>query len=459
MTTDSAKHKLFSVVLPLAQFDTLNGKLSTFQDMKERRTYLDNFFESKYGQGAGQLEIRYSPTKVKLSWFPQRYVAQAEKAHFEAVDYAKNKQLKQAVGSWVKAIALNPADPDYYFNLGIAFFELKNYQEAIENLLQTLELCPIYHKAHLILGTVYLKVRKFEQAEKYLQESLIFYPQHPLAYLNLGAVYSIMKRYTDGIKMFVKSIELSSNEVRAHFGIAKIYSLQNETEKANKYFENVITINSNEKLTIHAKRLLAGGRAVEIPQSTSATIDPADAERYYQEGYRAYIFGDYQRSVKMYETYLAGRPDDDFVWFSLGEASLRCGNLLGASKAFKKAIAANSGKGLYYKELAIALNQLGNETEAIEMLQKGEQFGKSDSISSTIWGKVLIKQGKFDEACGRLEKALKLDTNNLLAKYNLAIALMRKNQNQEAASYLHEIVKAPVKSPIKMEAENLLREM
>lgn len=459
MTTESAKQKKISVVLSLAQFDTLNGQLSAFQDMNERRAYLDKFFENKYGQGGGQLEIRYSPTKVKLSWFPRQYVAQAEKVHSEAVDYAKKKQLKQAVGSWVKALALNPADPDYYFNLGIAFFELKNYQEAIENLLQTLELCPIYHKAHLILGTVYLKVRKFELAEKYLQESLLFYPKHPLAYLNLGAVFSIMKRYTDGIEMFVKSIELSPKEVRAHFGLAKIYSLQNETEKANKYFKNVIAINSNEQLTIHAKRSLTSGPAVEIPQSKSTTIDPADAERYYQEGFRAYVFGDYQRSVQMYETYLTGRPGDDFVWFSLGEASLRSGNLLLASEAFRKALAINPGKGLYYKELAISLNQLGNETEALEMLQKGEQFGKSDSITATIWGKVLIKQGKFDDACVRLEKALKLDTNNLLAKYNLAIALMRKNQNQEAAGYLHEIVNAPVKSPIKMEAENLLREL
>ncbi len=460
-------NKEFSAIVSLDRISTINGDLSRLNSSEARQSFVENFFHEKYGDGGGALSVFEDGGQVRLRWQQRKVDSSAEKAHFEALKQAKGKNYAEAIGNWVKAISLNPSDPDYYFNLGIAFFELKNYKESVENLRSALNLCPIYFKAQLILGTAYLKMRKYDPAEEHLRESMIFYPNHPLVYLNLGAVYSIQRKYDDAVKMFLRTIELAPDEVRAHFGLGKIYALKRDFEKATSYYSNVVEINKNPELTRHAKRAMA-----VTPQTSGDTATPialegvpvakADAkqvEKYYQEGFRAYLFTDYERAIQMYRTYLHHRPKDDFVWFSLGEAEMRAGNVPAAAAAFYEAIKHNPGKSLYYKELAVSSNYLDKKEEALQCLEKAEQLGKVDSIICTIWGKILIEQNKIPEALKRLEKAVQLNSNNLLARYNLAIAAIKDNQQDLASNILHEIVRAPVDSPIKTEAKSLINDL
>lgn len=454
--------KEIAAVLKIEDIDDLKGRLDNFGEDIERAAFLKSFFTSKYGNGSSTLNVITKNNKVKLSWQAQDFNIEAEQSHQEALSLAKQKNFSNAVNLWVKAIALNPYDPDYYFNLGIAFFELKNFKEAIENLNRVLNICPIYYKAHLILGTVYLKTRKFENAETHLKESIVFYPKHPLAYLNLGAVYSILKQYDNGIKMFLKTITLSPREVRAYFGLAKIYALTNDNQSAEKFYKNVIEINSNQQLTNHAKRALfsvsqlpAGQETINLPANLE-NVDGANVEQYYHQGYRSFLSTDYEQSAKMYEIYLSHKKDDDFLWSSLGESYLRAGMIEKAVSAFNNAIKLSPNKGLYYKEVAVAYHYQESFDMVIENCLKAEKLDKADSIIYSIWGDALLHVKSFEKAVEKLEKALKLNTNNLFTKFLLAKTYLQLNQNDFALNYLHEIVRAQISSPLKMEAEALI---
>ncbi|MFQ5752365.1 MAG: tetratricopeptide repeat protein [bacterium] len=449
-------------MLRLDQFATLNGELGKFANNPEREAYIEKFLLEKYGSGRGDLKVIQKKNKAKLVWTAVNVNSEAEVLHRNALGLAKDKNYDQAIGMWIKAIAHNPHDPDYYFHLGIAFFEVKNFHESIENLNKVIEICPIYPRAHLIVGTAYIKIRKYELAEKHLKESIILHPQHPLAYLNLGAVYSIMRRYEDGIEMFHKSLELSPREVRAHFGLGKIYSILGKSQKANDHYKQVIEIDSNRQLTTHAKKSLILIAPTETSQTRPEQRLPAsrDVELAYQEGYRAYLFTDYEKAVKMYNEYLTAKPEDDFVYFSLGEAYLRSGQVAKAVSAFQQAVKLNSNKGLYHKELAIALSYLGErDSEVFSLIEKAKLLGKDDSVLSTLGGKILLKQDRVEEGIKMLEEAVGRDSNNLLAKYQLALAYAKRNEVNFAVGYLQEIIRSPISSPIKMEAEATLQRM
>ncbi len=455
------KRKHISIVLELSAFSEFAENQTGLPENRNQQDIVEEFIRGRYGVSNGALGIVVRDDKVKLTWHHPETEPKAEESHQRALALAKQKEYGSAIGLWVKAIVVNPNDPDYYFNLGIAFFEQKNYKESIENLTKALTLCPIYYKAQLILGTAYLKIRKFDKAEEHLKESIIYYPRHPLSFLNLGAVYSIQKRYQDAIKMFSKAIEFSPREVRAHFGLAKIHALLGDKEAATEYYQQVINLNTNAHLAVHAKRALVSlTPSVPEPdviiQGEEAVLPKQKVEQYYQEGYRCYLFGDYVRAAQMHKQYLQHKRRDDFVWFSLGEACLRAGNVKEAIPAFREAIKLNPTKALYFKELGIAYNYLRMNGETIECFQAAEKLGKTDSISSTIWGKVLIEEGRYEEAKQRLESALQMNSNNLLAKYNLAITLLKSSQPDAASDMLYEIARAPLKSPIKMEAESLI---
>ena len=453
--------KQFSAVLRLNQFETLNGELNKFQDKNEQQKYIKQFLLQKYGKKEGKFEVILKTNKVKLVWTPSKVDFRAEALHRDALALAKNKNYKDAINNWVKAISINTSDPDYYFNLGIAFFESKNFTESIENLEKVIDLCPIYPNAYLILGTTYIKTRKFDQAEIQLKESIVINPKHALAYLNLGAVYSIIRKYAEGIEMFQRSLELSPKEVRAHFGLGKIHALQGKADLANEHFKKVIEIDTNRALTNHAKKSMILPPVEEKNQGylTSRPKGLVYSEMSYQEGYKAYLFTDYDKSVNMYTRYLEQKPDDDFVWFSLGEAHLRSGRPSKAVEAFQKAISVNSSKALYYKELALSLGYLNRDADALECIQKAQKLGKNDSVLFALQGNFLIKKNQIQDAIEILGKALKLNSNNLLAKYYLALAYKKNNEISFAVNYLQEIIRSPINSPIKMEAEAMMREV
>ncbi|MFQ5822765.1 MAG: tetratricopeptide repeat protein [bacterium] len=455
---NSNQQKCFSVTINLNKFDAIDGKLTNFTSDVEREAFITNFFRQRYGDGSGKLEIEQNKLEVKLKWLSLKVDSRAEFLHKEALSQARHKNYNEAINKWVKAISVNSNDPDYYFNLGIAFYELKNYKESIENLKKSINLCPIYYKAYLILGTVYLKIRKYLDSEEFLKESIRFYPNHALTYLNLGAVYSILKRYDEGIKMFQKTLELSPKEIRAHFGLGKIYSLKGEVEKANQYFKNVIEYDTKGQLANHAKRAMIL-TPLEGKVQITTNRDVKNVEKFYQEGYRAFLFTDYDKAIMLYKSYLKNKPNDDFVWFSLGEAYLRAGNILEAVEAFQAAININQSKPLYYKELALAFNFQEKDNDVIECLKKAKELGKNDSITNTLWGKILIKQQNFSDAILHLEQALKNNSNNLFAKYHLAVALMRNGELELAKNHLQEILRTPLNSPLKMEAKSILQKI
>ncbi len=455
--------KYFSIVVRLDQFEGLNGEVAKLSEA-QRDSYIREYFLQNYGEGAGSLEVQRKDDKVKLRWKPARVEPEAESYHKAAILHARRKNYVEAINSWVKAISFNPDDPDYYFNLGIAFFEIKNYKESIENLKKALALCPIYYKAHVILGTVYLKVREFDRAEVHLKQTIQFYPKHALAYLNLGAVYSIVKQYDQALAMFAKVLDLTPGEVRAHFGMAKIHALRQDLDTAKEHYSKVLELDPGGPLANYARKAMVSlettsGTPSESPAYTTTPASGMEVEELYREGYKAYLFTDYQKAITLYRHYLKSRPTDDLVWYSLGEACLRAGAVPQAVEAFAKAIQADPNKALYYKELALALSHADRETEVIKYLQKAKERGKRDSLTLALWGKALYGLKEYEDAVSMLEEAIRLNRNNLFAKYYLAMCHAALNDRQLALSYLHEIAKARANSPLKVEAEQLARQL
>jgi Flp pilus assembly protein TadD len=445
MSPQTAK-KLVTATINLAEIRHFDPDIQHHLSQGREPATLKEYFERRYGN-TGNLDIFVNGELVELKWILPLVVSQAENLHKEALTLVKQREFKQAITKWTQAVALNPRDPDYYFNLGIAFFESKNYKEAVENLQKTISICSIYHRAYLILGTVLLKLRKFAEAEQHLRESVIFSPRNPLAHLNLGAVYSILKKYQEGISSFKLTIELSPKEIRAHFGLAKIYSFLGDTESANRHYRKVIELDQRGTLANHAKR------GIVAVKETGASDN---LESYYAEGYNAFLFSDYRHAIAMYQHYVQRKPEDDFAWSALGAALMRAGQSQQAAQAFEQAARINPARPLYFKQLAIAYDTLNRSQDVIKVLEKAKNLGKNDSVMLGIWGKNLIKTNQLTEAVAQLQQAVKRSKSNLMAHYYLAFALFRLNQIEEAMIYLDNILSSKFNTPLKAEAEQLM---
>lgn len=451
------KQKTISATLDINDIDVSIGEFHEPMDDDRRRSLTKNILglPDNYED---VIDFSIHDEKIKFQWYLNNPNIQAENLHKQAIQFARKGDLPNALKHWEEASRTNPFDPDYFFNLGVVYFELKKYIECIDSLTRTLAICPIYYKAHLILGTAYLKIRKFENSKKHIEKSLRFNKNNMLAFLNLGAVYSILKDYKNGINMFEKAIALSPKEASAYMGLAKIYTTLEETEKSNYYFKKVIEFDRKGNLANYAKRSIITPRKNKLDDDT-IDLNTGNPEDYYSEGYRNYIIGDFEKSINLYKKYLSIKPDDDYVWYALGEVQLRFGKPELAADSFKKAAKLSPSKGIYFKELAIVFDKIEKYEKVIIALEKAKGLGKIDSVTLCLYGKALYKTQKLSEAAGMLEDAIQKNKNNILAKYYLAKSLLKNNEIDDAVWYLEEIMNSPVNSPLKKKSEELLNNM
>lgn len=447
--TEKKIRKVISTQIPLKSFGITTGKPPVEQ--------IEQVLKNKFGDFPGEISLSVNETEVHLKWYAPRVDTQAEKMHRKAIDLAREREFNQAVESWKQAIELNPSDPDYHFYLGIACLEVKKPQEALDPLNMVVSLCPVYPKAFLYLGTLYLKLRKFEQAEKYIRESLFFFPQYAPSYLNLGIVYSILRKHDQAIQMYQQAIALEPREPRAYLGLAKIYSLQGEVEQANDCFHKVIELDTTQQLANYAKRAIVKTPVESVSERPETEIieSNATAEESYSEGYLCYLSGDYQKAESMYKQYLTLKPADAHVWFSLGEAQVRCNKLADAINSFKKALSIED-KATYRKELALALVLGGQASQAYSEVQGVINSGRKDSLVYALGGQSLLEQQKYPEAIEMLEEAIRLNRNNFRARYYLAQTFKESGKIEQAVAQLEELINFKTNFPYKQEAQQLL---
>ncbi|MBN2088480.1 tetratricopeptide repeat protein, partial [candidate division KSB1 bacterium] len=190
-----------------------------------------------------------------------------------------------------------------------------------------------------------------------------------------------------------------------------------------------------------------------------AALPPnGNPEDFFSEGYLAYIASDYKKAETLYEHYLQIKPKDATVWCTLGEVRIRAQKVEAAILAFQNALAIEE-KGLYYKELGIALDLNQQPDEALSAIQKAIKTGKKDSTIYLIGGKSHLKLQRFQEAQEMFEEAIKLNPNNFMAHFQLARTLAHLKNFQEAITHL-EIIKAiRVDTPLKQAADQLLAQI
>ncbi len=361
--------------------------------------------------------------------------------HQKAISCYKDKRFDDAIALWEKALEVNPQENEVLYSLGLIYFEIKKYEESISFLKQLLDLSPGHFKAMLIVGTAYIKLRKFDLAEEYIQKSIEINPKHKLSILNLGAIYSVQKKFDNAIEMFQKVVDLFPTEVRAYLGLGKIYAILGQIDEANKNFKKVIEFDANGPMGSYAKKAIV----LEAGEQKSEQ----DLEQLYAEGYKFYLGKYYHSAIDRFQNYLQFRKKDDLVYFMLAESQLRCGMLNESFLSFKKAIINKPRNALYYKELAILLDKLGNPSDVLAILNKAMELGKDDTVVYYLQGKNYNRQERYNEAIEALKKSIKKDRNNVAARYELAIAYDKNKDKEHSKMEFQNIIDHPLDTPLK----------
>jgi tetratricopeptide (TPR) repeat protein len=132
------------------------------------------------------------------------------------------------------AIALDAANPQYYYTLGVAYFQKKDYP----------------------------------QAEQAFEQCLTLQPDHVMALNSLGVVYQEMKLFDKAEEQYKKAFSIDGNFDSA-CNLSRLYLEQDKLEPALNYVRTAIQKNNNssEAFNIQGVILNKVGRFPEAIQS------------------------------------------------------------------------------------------------------------------------------------------------------------------------------------------------
>ena len=124
----------------------------------------------------------------------------------------KYSNPNKALDYWNKAIRANPKSSEAYNNRGLAFYNLKRYQQAVKDYSQAIRMNPEDSIAYNNRGNAYYEMLKYKPAETDYNKSIALNPQYANAYLNRGLGYYQMNKNDQACVDLKKACELKECE-------------------------------------------------------------------------------------------------------------------------------------------------------------------------------------------------------------------------------------------------------
>ena len=165
--------------------------------------------------------------------------------------YFKMHDYERSVESYKEVVSIGPKDALGYFNLGCAYYELKNYDQAEDSWKKAIQ----YEKGKQVIK----KSDEISENELAVSVTVRKRPVSFRAHKSLGRLYVERSAPQEALRHFNQAVELESNDPEPYFELGKIFQSRSEQDeslidKAIFYFEKYLYLGGKEEEEVN-KRL------------------------------------------------------------------------------------------------------------------------------------------------------------------------------------------------------------
>ena len=165
------------------------------------------------------------------------------------------RQFHDAIGSFQEAVRLDSCYFDALTYLASALTQERRYEEALEATLVTHRLMPMSADIYLSLGCIYRELGKLDKALDSVRESLNLDSENSKAFVYLGAIYKDLGCLDKALVSVVKSLELNPANSGTQLLLGSIYKDLGHNEKAIACLSNILR---GDEVLEEAALMLAG---------------------------------------------------------------------------------------------------------------------------------------------------------------------------------------------------------
>lgn len=170
--------------------------------------------------------------------------------------FFKEKDYKKAINIYEKIVKLDPQARDFY-NLGILYEAINNFNSAISYYETALKLNPDWKTLYFKLGELNFKINKLNESLKYYTSAKNYFPEDGELFYKKGKINFITRRYESSLENLNTALKYNYKNKMVYFLIGTIHNKRSDYLKSIKSYEVIFPDNKNlEFNNYNIKKLL-----------------------------------------------------------------------------------------------------------------------------------------------------------------------------------------------------------
>jgi len=185
---------------------------------------------------------------------------------------------------------------------------------------------------------------------------------------------------------------------------------------------------------------------VTTSASTAAPVTPTPVS--YESAEAAYSAQRYPEATELFSRYTEQKPENPWGFYMLGLASWKAGNLTQAEVAFDQALKLDPKHQKSWLNSARVLLEQGRADEALERAQTAIEHDSASGEAWRVLARAQLDLGKIDEAVEANRHAIALDERDVWAMNNLGLIYIERGQYAEALPPLARATQLKPNAPV-----------
>lgn len=290
-----------------------------------------------------------------------------------------------------------------HFASGSTLYLQGAYSEAEREFREAIELNPSEVTYHVACGDSLYAQQKFDDAVKEYKRALKLNPRSADAYSGWGNTFLDRQRYAAAIRKYRKAIKIDSNHVAAYNNWGLALATQGNHSEAIQRYKEALKLNDNYVLA---------------HQNMSNSL-------YEEQDYREAI----DEALKVLE--IDSLRFDFALWVKLLD-EVKEVDKKKALDRLRTIIAGTQNEADLYYSWGGALFEAGRYLEADGPYQTAIRLKPDFVAAFNDWGRALHARGRYEQAIKQYAAALTIQSDYFNAEYNSGLAFVQLKQDDDA---------------------------
>jgi tetratricopeptide (TPR) repeat protein len=302
-----------------------------------------------------------------------------------------------------------------------------------------------------LLGNVRLQQKRFAESETLLRRATSLAPELLPAYINLAAVFHAQGETDKEIVALLDAARLAPTDSDVNCGLAAAYLKENDFHRALDTLERIPRARRLDKvLPLLAASYSGLGRVTEA-RALAPAVEARAAKNPALRVEFAEVLLDFNLTndaLAILEAAQKQQPPTSELFFALGRARERKGELVLAQKDFRRAVDLDPNSVNALQALARILAGQGQWGKSLELLSRARIVAPDSPDVLRKFVAVSLHAGHTTNAKDAAQQLVKLQPDEPEDRYMLGVAQFQNGDLEEARSTLENYTKLRPQDPL-----------